>query len=814
MYRLSEFSKRISGFKPTIAEIDPDTGRPVLFPKSERKLHLPGAWSLSLKKRGIPLHTPFREVQRGPAPTASPRPVMSPTTIVSARTARLALALSGESKWDFRPRSMLRNSGSSLPLTVPPVVRPVTTWEPSLNCKWEKGRRGSDFLPPTLGVLPEFPTFNLRSEEVVGPDYYSPRSGPICVTSWVRRSKLSLPVDRSSGVQGLQMRDHLALSPEPAAWSKKFEIVIQASEPGLPVAGLVVMDSCRPVSSRGSRAGGDMAGPLSALLSPGPAGLRAPITPSLIGPDLQSGDPNSPSLLEVSPNPRLFATGRPFCDDAIPEAETGTDGKGSRLWFAVRVPSPHMLETPTPLDISKRLQYLHAARNIRVSAIPAEVVPHPAGLPTAREQTLGAAPDLFSDSAVLRMLERSLPRERVPEIPEPLPPEAPVIQRALPPADRLAVIAEHFLPHNVNRFPVGPTGLSISTLDQAALRETGPATAMRPVPNGILESLIPHNVNRSPVGPAGLSISTLDQAALRETGPATAMRPAPNGIVESLIPHKVERFPVGHTALSIATLGRAALRETGPAMDVIRPVPDGIAESFLPHKVSRFGTGTAIQWTATVNEAVLREATAPIRVVLPVPDCPQVVDFQNRSRLGPSWEFAFATSTGASFAAYAAQPYEPAGEIGGRPDAGRLVMADSALKPWNKLAHRASGTEEMLRPVQVGPVLASFSQIAHPESMHSSFDTDLRDRIFNPILPQLPRIHLRQATVEVIGSRLRESRVFEPVGFRWQRQRKLRDRGAPWKIPTRIGLRPPPAPPHWPGPLPFAEGDDRPARIH
>ena len=123
--------------------------------------------------------------------------------------------------------------------------------------------------------------------------------------------------------------------------------------------------------------------------------------------------------------------------------------------------------------------------------------------------------------------------------------------------------------------------------------------------------------------------------------------------------------------------------------------------------------------------------------------------------------------------------------------------------------------EEMLGPVQVAPAQASFSKIAHPESMHSSFDTDLRDRIFNPILPQLPRTRLRPATVEVIGSRLRESRVFAPVGFRWQRHRKVRDRGAPWKIPAsnwfasaaahrRIGrvlsqLR---------------SGDDRPARFH
>ena len=777
MRRLADLSKRVSGFKATIVEIDPDTGQPMLFWKSERKLHLPGAWSLSsLKKRGIPLQESFREVQRGPAPTASPRPVLSPATIVSARIARMAIALSGESSWDFRPRSTLRKSGSNLPLTVAPSVRPITTWELSVNCKWEKVWRGSKFLPPILGVLPEFPTFNLRSEEVVGPDYCSPLSGPICVTRWVRRSQLALPVDRSSRIQGLQTRGHLSRSPELAAWSTKFEIVTQVSEPGLTVAGLTVvglniMDSCRPVSARRSRAGVDMAEPLSAILDPSPTGLRSPIMPSLIRPNFQSGNPNSLSLLDITPSPRLFATTRQSCDAAIPEAETGTDGRRSRLWFAVRVPSPSMLETPTPLDTSKRLHYVHATRDIRFTAIPVEVVPQPARLPTARGQALGTAPDLFSDSAAFRTFERSLSGENVPEIPELLPPEAPVIQRSLAPADQPAVMAEPFLPHDVDRFPMGPAILWTSTFNEGALRE---------------------------------GRSTTDR-----------IRPVPDSIEESFIPHKMKRLPVGPAALSITTLNQAALRETGPTTNAIRPVPDGIAESFIPHKANRFGTGPAIQWTATVNEAVLREATAPMRGVHPVPDCPQVFVFQNRSRLGPSWRFPFATPTGASFATYAAQPYEPIGEPGGQPDADRVIMPESALKPWNKPAHSACGMEEMLGPVQVAPARASFREIAHPESMHYSLRaTDLRNRIFNPILPQFPRTHLRPATIEVIEPRLGGTRVFAPVGFRWQRNRKVRDRGAPWKIPTSIGLHPQPAPPHWPGPLSVTERDDRPTRFH
>jgi hypothetical protein len=672
------------GFKPTIVEIDPDAGQPMLIWKSERKLHLPGAWALSsLKKRGIPRPAPFREVQRGPAPTGSPRPMSSSAAIVSARTTRLALELSGEANWDFPPRSTLRKSVSSLPLTVPPLVRPVTAWEPSVKSKWRTGSRRCDYLPPTLGVLPEFPTFNLRSEGVFGPDCSPPLSGPICVTNWMRRSQLALPADRSSRIQGLQTSDyHVSLSPQPAAWSTKLETLAQVSEPSRTFAGLNVVDSCRPASSRRPRTVLDLAGPLPAIMNPGLTDLNPAIAPSLILPSLQSREPNTLSLLEVSPIPSLFATGQPFREDAIPTPETSANGRGSRLWFAVRVPSPHTLETPTPLDISKRLGYVHAARSIRFSAVPSEVVPHPAGLPTASGRALCTAPDLFADSAAFRTFERSLLRESIPEISVLLPAEAPFIQRA----------------------------------------------------------------------------------------------PAP-----------------------------------GAATD---HVPDGIAESFIPHKTNRFRAGPVIQWTARVKETILRKASAPMHRVLPVPDCPPFLVFQNRSRLGPSREFTFATPTGASFATYEAQPSERMGELGGQQDAGRVVMPENVLKPWNKPAHRAPGLEELLGAAQIARARASFSKIALPEPLHSSFATDLRDRIFSPILPARPPTHLRPARVKVIEPRLQESRVFAPVGFRWQRNRKVRDRGAPWKMPTGIGLHPPPAPPDWPGPLSVVERNDRRTQFH
>ena len=575
--------KRLVGFKPPIAEIDPEAGRPVLVWKVECKSHLPGAWYLSPRpKRGIPLHASFREVQPKPVPRVVPRPSWSPATIASARTACLVTDLSRGSNWDFRPRSRLRKSVSSIPPTVTPLVRPVNMWELSVHSNRESGWRKSGFSPLALGVLPEFPTFNLKPEEVIEPECCSPVSGPICVTNWVRRPQLALPLGRFSRIQGLQTRNyHVPRPPEPAAWSTKFETVTQVSEPGLTGAGLTILDSCRPATSYRSRASLDMAGPLPAILNPGLTHLTSPVTPSLIRPSLQSSDPNTPSLLEVAPSPLVFAV-RQVCDDAIPEAETGA--AGPRLWFAVRVPSPNMLETPTPLDTTKRPHYVHAGPHIRFAAIPAELVPDPARLATASRRVLGAAPDLNSDSAAFRTFERPLTGESVPQISELLPPAAPVIQRALAPVDQLLEMAEPFLPQNVDRFPMGPAILWTSTFNEASLREARPATVgIRPVPDNIEESFIPHNVNRLPIGPA---------------------------------------------ALSIATLNQAALRETGPAVDVIRPVPGGIAESFLPHTVNRFVTAPAIPWTATVNEAVLREATAPMRGVLPVPDCPQVFVFQ------------------------------------------------------------------------------------------------------------------------------------------------------------------------------------------
>jgi hypothetical protein len=353
------------------------------------------------------------------------------------------------------------------------------------------------------------------------------------------------------------------------------------------------------------------------------------------------------------------------------------------------------------------------------------------------------------------------------EIPELPPPAAPVIQGALAPVDQFAEMAEPFFPHNTDRFSKEPAILWASTSNLAALREA------RPVTRGI--------------------------------------RPVPDSIEEFYLPHKVKRFPLGPTALPITILSQAALRETGPTADCIRPVADGIAESFIPHQVNRFGRVPKIQWTRNVNKAVLREAAAPMRGFLPVPDCPQVVVFQNRSRFTPLWDLTFALAGVPPAGVYAAHAYEPIGDLGGEADGDRVVMPASTPKLWSKLAQKASEIERTLGSLHAAPARALFRRLAHPESMHSSFDTDLRDRIFSPILPPV-RTRLHPATVEATASRLRESRVFAPLGFRWQRHRTLRDRGAPWKVPAAIGLRPAPAPADWPGPLSVTTAwGDRPA---
>ena len=691
------------------------------FQEGGRELCLPGAWHFSsLPKRGIWFQASFKGVQPKPALTISPRPVWSPATVLSARGARLLIDPSGKSSWDLQPRSTLRKHGSQMPLVVRPLGRPITAWEPPITSKRHNARFGSDYLPVTLGVLPEYPTFSVEPGAVIEPEYCLPLSGNRLTNglpNWVRRSGVTLPAEclgeaRSARIRGLQSRDrHVPPTPELAAWSRKFGTGTHVSGPVVLTAlGLTTMDSCRPTSSRGSRAGLHFTEALLAL-KPSPAGPPSPVAPSLIRPKLQSIDPNTSSILEVSPAPYVFATARQVGAPAIPELQTGAGQSRSRAWFAARVPSPHVLETPTPLDTSKRPHSVYAARHIRFGAVPAEVVPRPAGLGLGGTQILHTTPDTLSDSAVFRTLARLLTLKNVLEVSELRPPTASSILRAPVPVEQRAEMAESFISYNAERFPLRPATRWTALLNEAALRETGPATRR--------------------------------------------VRPVPDSIAESCVPLRVERFPVGPATLCTAPLNEANLRGSGPATCGIRPVPDS----------------------------------------------PEFFYFRPRALAAPSWGFEIASLIGASFAACAALPCEPG--------TGRVVMPQSAHQRWNKPADRPSAKAGMLQLVQLAPALAPFSKVAHPDSMRSSFATDLRDRIFNPVLPQFPRTRLLPARVEPSRSKLHESRDFAPVGFRWQRNRKLRDRGAPWKAPTGIGLLPVCELPNWPGPVSALELGDR-----
>jgi hypothetical protein len=341
---------------------------------------------------------------------------------------------------------------------------------------------------------------------------------------------------------------------------------------------------------------------------------------------------------------------------AIPELQTDAERSRARAWFIVRVPSPHVLETPTPVDTSKLSHSVSAARRIRFGAVP-EVIPHPAGLDPGGTQILHATPDPLSDSVIFRTLARSPILKNAPEVAELRPPMASALRRA-------------------------------------------------PVP--------------------------------------------------------VEQHPK-------------------------------MAKPFASQDAEPFHLGPATLWTAHLYEAVPREAGPATPGVRPIPDSAEFFNFRNRSLAVPSWDFKIASPTGASFAACAALPYEPA--------TGRAVMPASAHQQWNKPGDKPLPRAAMLQLLQLAPGLAPFSEVAHPDSMRFSFATDLRNRIFDPIRPQFPRICLRPPRVEPTTSLLRASHAFEPLGFRWQRSRRVRDRGASWKAPISLALLPACEPQNWPGPL-------------
>jgi hypothetical protein len=615
------------------------------FLESEHELRLPGAWYLSsLPKRGIQVRATYRTPRPVPPPLASVRPIATGIPAILTRIENWVIQHSGEPGWNVRPRLTLPRRASSATLIMRPFSRQVTAWEHPSAIKLAPDRPVNNLPGATFQILPEFPSLDLKPERVVEPEYAFPMpdlsSSTQGASNWIRHSELALPLDRSSRIHGMQpVRGHVHPSLQPS------DTETRASESRLPVMAV--------------RAKPHAAGRLPASLNPGPTHPRSGVSPSLIAPKLQGCNSNSSSLLEASPNPRLFRPAQKFSNAAIPKAETDAALQGPRMWFAVRVPLPHLLETPTPVDMSKRLHYVHAARHrLSSTAIPAEVVLYPPGLRAGQVRILQAVPDPLSDSAVFQMYARRLTASSLPELSELRLSKAFAIRGTLDPVDRHTEIREPFSPQP-------------------------------------------------------------------------------------------------------------------------------------------FSMGPAVLWSTTRNEAGLRETGAATREIHPVPDSPDFSPFQRHPHAEPGWVFQLADSIGAGFAISVARTCEP--------ETGQVAIPDLSYCPWKKIVDRTSGSAGVPEPVRPAPALASFRRIANPESMQSSFATDLRDRIFNPILPASPRTRLRPPGVEATGFRLRESRGFASLDFRWQRERKVRDRGASWKAPAGICSLPTCEIPQWPGPV-FSDG--------
>ena len=389
---------------------------------------------------------------------------------------------------------------------------------------------------------------------------------------------------------------------------------------------------------------------LDHILNPSPA------TPSVIRPNVQNSIPTTPLMVDAVPNPCPPAvTIHKFPSAAIPKAQTTAGLPGPHVQFAVRVPSPQVLETPTPVDMSKRLGYVHSARQIRSAGISMDVHSHPAGLREGKIRILATIPDPLSEVPGFRTFARSLTWESVPEISDLHPPARPAIHQPLQPADQTREIANSFLPLTVQQFPMGPAILERTTLDEGVLPTKGPVT----------------------------------------------------------------------------------------------------------------------------------------RSIRPDPDSPEFVHFGNRPEAEPAWRFELANPVGASFVACARPVNGSAGDV---------VVPEFTHRPWSRREESASAEKTIPQPSRVAPELAPFRKIARPESMNSSFANDLRDRLFNPLIP-IPRTDLGTVRLETTNSKLRESHSFVPLDFRWQRKRKAWDRGASWKPPAAILSLPTCVLPQWPGPL-------------
>ena len=646
MKHAPEPSQRLAGFKPPILGIGLEIRQTTRFQQSVRELRLPGAWGLAIPaKRGIRMRATFRDMRVEAPPAASSLSISRGSEAILTRIANWVVQHPGEPGWNVRPRLIPPISVLGEPLLTQPFSRPVFAREDSLAIRLERDTNPGDFPEITLGILPQFPVLDLKPEKTIEPVFAAPREDAGAsiqeLPHWVRYRQLTMPLDRSPQIPSLQTSGHVTLPP---AFADSQTHVAESGLTAMPVRAKRHADATVP-----------------AILNPGPTSLPWRDIPSRIGPKPSPADAHASALLDVPAGAHAFAASLPFADSAVPDAKTDAALPGPFVWFAIRVPSPCVLETPTPADMSKRLHYIHGARHICTTGIPAEVVWYPAGLPAGEKRIAYVTPDTLGETAFLKST-RPLSAKTVPEIAEPLPPVASPIERTLPPIDQRAI-------------------------------------------------LLPRNTGSG-----------------------------------------VEAFPMAPAVIWTATTN----------------------------------------WTGATNEAVPEERGPLARDIRPVPDSPDFLPFADRAQAEPGWEFRLASSTGASFAIGVARACGP--------EPAPIAIPDTSHRPWRRTVGM-SRSERLPQPVRLAPALAPFRAIARLESMQSSFAEDLRDRIFKPILTASLGIRLLPPGIETIGSTLRESPAFAPLDFRWQRSRKVRDRGAPWKTPSGIGTLPGCEIPQWPGPL-------------
>jgi hypothetical protein len=351
---------------------------------------------------------------------------------------------------------------------------------------------------------------------------------------------------------------------------------------------------------------------------------------------------------------------------------------------------------------------------------------------------------------------------------------------------------------------VGPQKAKMGERDRAPVLR--PAKVRRPAAIGLPEPSCPHNANY--------------WARVRRPSPHLPEMPVPSELTKN--PERVRtllRFGYDSTARELGPLP-AALSAAGQCM--LRVPASPMPGECSPIRVPHLRTGSPDLRIRRLAPTVAMRAAAELRpsqtssFVSDIHDTPMAKNFRQEISIRSSASLIPATlrAAGSAWAGIRHVPDSPANRaFRDRPHASQpqLNLPCDATTPAPQLARLAGSAMHLwvpaegqiatveigshapvqhpaktpsMAPLGIAPALSTFASVGPSFGVRAFLLSGLRERLFSPIPPSSQPRMLKPGKIEISKSVLSLSKAPVALDPRWDRNRRMWDRGGRWKRPA------------------------------